>query len=116
MPANPESPFTNTSWLTTGKNNAPVIAVHVAVHAQPGAKRTAVVGVHGDRLKIALASPPVDGKANATLIKYLSKELGVSKSSVRLLSGDTSREKRIEVVGLSTDDLLEALKKLLSDG
>ena len=82
MPANPESPFTNTSWLTTGKNNAPVIAVH----AQPGAKRTAVVGVHGDRLKIALASPPV------------------------------SREKRIEVVGLSTDDLLEALKKLLSDG
>ena len=46
MPANPESPFTNTSWLTTGKNNAPVIAVH----AQPGAKRTAVVGVHGDRL------------------------------------------------------------------
>ena len=86
MPANPESPFTNTSWLTTGKNNAPVIAVH----AQPGAKRTAVVGVHGDRLKIALA--------------------------VRLLSGDTSREKRIEVVGLSTDDLLEALKKLLSDG
>ena len=110
MPANPESPFTNTSWLTTGKNNAPVIAVH----AQPGAKRTAVVGVHGDRLKIALASPPVDGKANATLIKYLSKGLGVSKSSVRLLSGDTSREKRIEVVGLSTDDLLEALKKLLS--
>ena len=108
MPANPESPFTNTSWLTTGKNNAPVIAVH----AQPGAKRTAVVGVHGDRLKIALASPPVDGKANATLIKYLSKGLGVSKSSVRLLSGD----KRIEVVGLSTDDLLEALKKLLSDG
>ena len=84
MPANPESPFTNTSWLTTGKNNAPVIAVH----AQPG----------------------------ATLIKYLSKGLGVSKSSVRLLSGDTSREKRIEVVGLSTDDLLEALKKLLSDG
>lgn len=73
MPANPESPFTNTSWLTTGKNNA-------------------------------------------TLIKYLSKGLGVSKSSVRLLSGDTSREKRIEVVGLSTDDLLEALKKLLSDG
>lgn len=112
MPANPESPFTNTSWLTTGKNNAPVIAVH----AQPGAKRTAVVGVHGDRLKIALASPPVDGKANATLIKYLSKGLGVSKSSVRLLSGGTSREKRIEVVGLSTDDLLEALKKLLSDG
>lgn len=58
----------------------------------------------------------MDGKANATLIKYLSKGLGVSKSSVRLLSGDTSREKRIEVVGLSTDDLLEALKKLLSDG
>lgn len=109
MPTQPESPLTNTCWLTTGKNNAPIISVH----AQPGAKRTAVVGIHGDRLKIALASPPVDGKANAALIKYLSKELGVSKSSVRLLSGDTSREKRIEVAGLSTDDLLESLKKLL---
>ena len=111
MPANPESPFTNTCWLTTGKNNASIISVH----AQPGAKRTAIGGVHGDRLKIALASPPVDGKANATLIKYLSKALGVSRSSVRLLSGDTSREKRIEVADLSTDDLLESLKKLLSD-
>lgn len=112
MPANPESSFTNTSWLTTGKNNAPVILIH----AQPGAKRTAVVGIHGDRLKIALASPPVDGKANAMLIKYLSKELGVSKSSIHLLSGDTSREKRIEVASLSISDLLEALKKLLPYG
>ena len=109
MPTHPESPLTNTCWLTTSKNNALIISVH----AQPGAKRTAVVGIHGDRLKIALASPPVDGKANAALIKYLSKELGVSKSLVRLLSGDTSREKRIEVAGLSIDDLLESLKKLL---
>ena len=92
MPANPESPFTNTSWLTTGKNNAPVIAVH----AQPGAKRTAVSAFTATGSRSPWLSS-CGRKANATLIKYLSKGLGVSKSSVRLLSGDTSREKRIEV-------------------
>ena len=91
-------------------------SLKIPIHATPGAKTTQVAGLREHALRLRLAAPPVDGKANATLIKYLSKGLGVSKSSVRLLSGDTSREKRIEVVGLSTDDLLEALKKLLSDG
>ena len=102
------TPFDNTlpSWLTLGKNGACL----VAVHAQPGAKKSAVKGEHGDRLNIALNAPPVDGKANAALCGFLAERLGISKSSVRLAAGEKSREKRLEVVGVSVDALLAALK------
>lgn len=63
------------------------------LHAQPGAKRTSVVGLYGDKLKIAIATPPVDGKANQAIIAFLAKTLGVSKSKISLISGETSREK-----------------------
>ncbi len=71
--------------------------VVLALHVQPGARRTAVVGAHGDRLKIAVASPPADGRANAALLEFLAHRLAVSKSSVTLLSGASSREKRVAV-------------------
>ena len=84
------------SWLTV--KNQDVI---IDIHAQPGAKRSAVVGEHGGRLKIAIASPPIDGKANSALITFLAKTLGVSKSSVSILSGETSRQKRLIVHQIS---------------
>jgi uncharacterized protein len=71
--------------------------VIVALHVQPGARRSAVVGPHGDRLKIAVASPPADGRANAALLEFLADRLEVPKSRLTLLSGTTSREKRIAV-------------------
>ena len=61
------------------------------LHVQPGARKTQVAGLHGDALKIRLAAPPVDGKANACLIAFLAAQLGIAKSAIRLLSGDTSR-------------------------
>ena len=70
------------------------------LHIQPGAKRTEVVGLHGEALKIRLAAPPVDGKANVCLIAFLADRLGVAKASVSLLSGDTSRAKRVHVSGV----------------
>lgn len=106
MAANTQSPFSDTSWISTAKNGNTVIALH----AQPGAKRTAAVGLYGNKLKIALASPPVDGKANTTLIKFLSKTLGIPKASVKLIAGETSREKRLELVGLTPDELIAAFK------
>ncbi|MGN1149529.1 MAG: DUF167 domain-containing protein [Sutterella sp.] len=112
MPSSSESPFTNTSWLSIGKNGNPILALH----AQPGAKRTTLAGLYGNKLKIALASPPVDGKANSLLIKFLSKELGLPKASLLLISGETSREKRLEVIGITADELLTALKKAFSSG
>lgn len=107
MTAHTQSPFLNTTWISTDKNGNTVIAIH----AQPGAKKTTVTGLFNDRLKIALASPPVDGKANTTLIKFLSKTLRIPKASIQILSGETSREKRLIIRGLAIDELLTVLKK-----
>lgn len=98
------------TWFSINKHNQPT----VQIHAQPGAKRTAVVGLYGDKLKIALNSPPVDGKANSTLIKFLAKELKLSKSNIHLISGDTCREKRLAFDKITDEELLNAFEKLLS--
>ena len=69
------------------------------LHIQPGAKRTEIVGQHGDALKIRLAAPPVDGKANAELIRFLAERLRVPRSAIELVSGESSRAKRLRVAG-----------------
>lgn len=74
--------------------------VTLRLHIQPGAKKTEVVGLHGEALKIRLAAPPVDGKANACLIAFLADRLGIAKSSISLVSGDTSRAKRVRISGV----------------
>jgi uncharacterized protein len=71
--------------------------VVVALHVQPGARRTAIVGPHGDRLKIAVSSPPADGRANTALMEFLAERLAVPKSCLRLVSGASSREKRVAI-------------------
>ena len=62
-----------------------------------GARKTEVVGLHGDALKIRLAAPPVDGKANAALLDFLAKRIGLARSSVTLISGQASRRKVVEI-------------------
>ena len=69
----------------------------VALHVQPGARRTAIVGPHGDRLKVAVSSPPADGRANSALLAFLAERLAIPKSCLRLLSGASSREKRVAI-------------------
>ncbi|MHB1215504.1 MAG: DUF167 domain-containing protein [Thiobacillus sp.] len=69
------------------------------LHVQPGAKVTAVVGDHGGRLKLKIAAPPVDNKANAHLLTWLAAQLNVPKSAVRLVRGETSRQKTVAVSG-----------------
>ncbi len=78
------------------------------LHIQPGAKKTEIAGIHGDALKIRLAAPPVDGKANATLLAYLAKLLKLPKSAVCLKSGETSRHKRV-VVETTPESLIASL-------
>ncbi len=73
--------------------------ITLTLHIQPGAKKTEIAGRHGDALKIRLAAPPVDGKANEALIRYIAERLQLSKSAVSLKSGQTSRQKVLEVVG-----------------
>lgn len=64
---------------------------------------------HGERLKVALQAPPVDGKANQALVKFLAGVAGVPKSAVELIAGETSREKRLEIRGVERAGLLAAL-------
>ena len=86
------------TWLRSESNGAAVV---LSLHIQPGAKKTEVVGLHGDALKIRPAAPPVDGKANQALIDFLSEKLGVAKGGVDLVSGASSRAKRIRIAGLT---------------
>ena len=69
----------------------------VKFHIQPGAKKNEIVGMHGDAIKVKLKAPPVDGKANEELVKFLAKELGIARSSVTIVAGATSRSKLIEL-------------------
>ncbi len=74
--------------------------VTLRLHIQPGAKKTEAVGRHGEALKIRLAAPPVDGKANACLIAFLADQLDVAKAAISLVSGETSRAKRVRISGV----------------
>lgn len=69
----------------------------LTLHIQPGAKKTEIVGEHGEALKIRLAAPPVDGKANEALLAFLAETLGLPKRDVSLLSGQSSRRKQVAV-------------------
>jgi uncharacterized protein (TIGR00251 family) len=84
--------------------------VVLSLHIQPGAKKTEVAGLHGEALKIRLHAPPVDGKANDALIAFLAERLGVPKARVVLEAGQTSRSKRVRVVGVSAEAVVATLK------
>lgn len=66
-------------------------------HIQPGAKRSELAGEHGERLKIRLQAPPVDGKANTELIRFLGKLFGVPRRDIQIESGELSRQKRVRI-------------------
>lgn len=83
--------------------------VVIHIHCQPGAKVSEIKGLHGDRLKIRLHAPAIEGKANSELIRFLSEILQISRSHIVLLRGDKSREKTVEVRGLSKDEVLSRL-------
>jgi uncharacterized protein (TIGR00251 family) len=93
--------------------------VMLAVRAQPGAKRTAITGVYGEgaaaQLKIAVQSPPVDGKANAALIGFLAEMFGVGKNHVEMVGGELSRSKVFLVRGVTQAQAEEELKKLMRE-
>jgi uncharacterized protein (TIGR00251 family) len=69
----------------------------LACHLQPKASKDEFAGLHGERLKIRLTAPPVEGKANAHLLAFLGKAFGVAKSQVSLESGDLNRQKRVRI-------------------
>jgi uncharacterized protein (TIGR00251 family) len=74
------------------------------VRAQPRASRTEIAGLHGESLRIRIASPPVDGAANEALIRFLADRLGVPRRRVTLLRGEAGRDKTVAVEGVSASE------------
>ncbi|MBN8558349.1 MAG: DUF167 domain-containing protein [Proteobacteria bacterium] len=71
--------------------------LRLSIHATPGARRTEAAGAHGQALRVRLAAPPVDGKANAALIAWAAAALGVPRAQVELLHGASGRQKVLEL-------------------
>jgi uncharacterized protein (TIGR00251 family) len=87
--------------------------VILAVHVQPGAGRTEVVGRHGDALKLRVAAPPTGDRANAAVVDLVAKEFNVKPAAVRVVSGATSRDKRLELKGLDRKAAERIVDRLL---
>jgi uncharacterized protein (TIGR00251 family) len=93
-----------TDWLKTDSTG-----VILTLHIQPGAKKSEIVGLHGDALKIRLAAPPVDGKANAALVAFIAAKVGAGRTAVAVLAGQTSRAKRVHVAGIPAEEVMKGL-------
>ena len=85
-------------------------AVQFAVRVVPRASKSEVVGEHDGALKVRIASPPVDGAANAELIKLLAKLLKIPKSDVEIVGGESSRSKQVRVSGVTSIQIDAILK------
>ena len=94
-------------WFRVGDDGCITLNLHI----QPGAKTTGFAGLHGDALKIRLAAPPVDGRANVALLRFVADALKLPPGAVVLKSGYASRRKVVEVRG-ATQEAVAALAQL----
>jgi len=85
----------------SGTDDAPVLLLRVVAH--PGAGRSEVVGQHGNALRVKVAAPPVDGRANRAVIELIAELLGVKAAQVSLDRGESSRTKRLRIEGVAPD-------------
>jgi uncharacterized protein (TIGR00251 family) len=90
-------------------------ASRISIYVQPRANKTTIAGMHDGCVKVRLAAPPVDGAANAALIEFVAKRLRIAKSRVRIVTGQTSRRKVVEVDGVSAEQLANALDDAASE-
>lgn len=94
--------------MTTGKT------LRFQVHVQPGAGKSQIVGAHGDGIKIKVAAPPVGGAANEALIDLLAERLRLPKRSLRIVRGQSSRQKLVEVDESHAGECRPRLEALLT--
>lgn len=80
------------------------------IRVQPRARRNAITGKFGNALKLALTAPPVDGRANEACLEFFSEALDIPRSSVSIISGQTSRNKVIHVTGITAAELRTRLQ------
>jgi uncharacterized protein (TIGR00251 family) len=103
----PRAPLNLEGLRLTERNGA----VRIEVRAKPRASRSAIVDVREGALHVALAAPPVDGEANAELIATLADALGVPRRQVALATGAASRNKIVEIVGLTAEEARDRLRR-----
>ena len=100
--------------MTYLREQADSASASLSIHVQPKASRTRVAGRHGDALKLCITSPPVDGKANAAVITFFAKLFKIPKGAITIAGGETSRDKRIILAGISAGQAEAALQPLLN--
>jgi uncharacterized protein len=86
----------------------------LAVRVHPGARRNAITGIHDGALKISLATPPTDGRANAALITFLADHLRIPRAHITLVTGATTRAKTLHLEALTPEALTAALEPHLA--
>jgi uncharacterized protein len=90
-------------------------AISFAVKVHPRAKKNAITGVVGDALKLSLTSPPVDGRANEACVEFFAKLFQVSRASVTIAAGESSRNKVVRVTGVSEEYIRQKLSATQGD-
>lgn len=88
------------------------MSVLLRLRVVPNAKRSEVVGVHGEAIKVKVQAPAMDGKANEALLEFLAEKLGLARRDVQLVAGEKSRDKTVSVAGLNAD---EARRRLIGE-
>jgi uncharacterized protein (TIGR00251 family) len=89
--------------------------VLLTLHVVPRAAKNEIVGMYGGALKVRLRAPPAKGAANAALVELIAREFGVPKQKVQIISGETSRRKRLAIHGVSQQAIRSRLTHLLPD-
>jgi len=97
------------SYLATATDGT----ISIRLHIQPKASKSRIVGIHDGCLKIAVTAPPVEGKANKAVVKFLADLLGVPVRDVTVKSGAQSRRKLVVVKALGATEIRHVLEKLL---
>lgn len=85
------------------------ISLIIDVKVMPGASKTKIIGEYNEALKIAVHAPPEKGKANEMLVKFLAKTLGINKQNIKIIAGDTSQIKKIQIIGIEKECFLQLI-------
>ncbi|MEJ2110218.1 MAG: DUF167 domain-containing protein [Acidobacteriota bacterium] len=88
--------------------------LEVGIHVQPRARRSEIQGVYNEALKLRVTAPPVDDAANRAVIEYMAACLGLAKSKLHILSGARSRDKILQIVGISRQEFEKKILALIS--
>ena len=85
------------------------LGTRLSLRFQPRASSNAIVGLHGQCIRVRLTAPPVDGAANSALLDFLASRLGVAPATLELVRGHSGREKVVEVTGLTPEEVARRL-------